>query len=71
MNFHVLDRSPVGGIECRPVKGRFKFPIPVMLASRDGGKGGGRADLAQAGGTDTAHLPDALASVRDWVEQRF
>ena len=42
-----------------------------FVAQQVGGKGGGRADLAQAGGTDPANLPRALASVRDWVEQRF
>jgi len=36
-----------------------------------GGKGGGRADMAQAGGTDAAALPKALESVRAWVEQRL
>jgi alanyl-tRNA synthetase len=35
-----------------------------------GGKGGGRPDMAQAGGTDPTRLPEALASVREWVEQR-
>jgi alanyl-tRNA synthetase len=42
-----------------------------FVAQQVGGKGGGRADLAQAGGTDPANLPRALASVRDWVEQRL
>jgi len=40
------------------------------VAQQVGGKGGGRADMAQAGGTDAAKLPDALASVKDWVAQR-
>lgn len=38
-----------------------------FIAEQVGGKGGGRPDLAQAGGTDTAKLPDALNSVNDWV----
>jgi alanyl-tRNA synthetase len=42
-----------------------------FVAQQVGGKGGGRPDLAQAGGTDPANLPRALASVREWVEQRF
>jgi alanyl-tRNA synthetase len=40
------------------------------VAQQVGGKGGGRPDMAQAGGTDPAGLPDALQSVRSWVEQR-
>ncbi|MGH8863812.1 MAG: alanine--tRNA ligase [Burkholderiales bacterium] len=40
------------------------------VAQQVGGKGGGRADMAQAGGTQPAKLPDALASVADWVRQR-
>jgi len=41
-----------------------------FVARQVGGKGGGRPDMAQAGGTDPAKLPDALESVKDWVEQR-
>ncbi len=40
------------------------------VAQQVGGKGGGRADMAQAGGTQPAKLPEALASVADWVKQR-
>jgi alanyl-tRNA synthetase len=40
------------------------------VAQQVGGKGGGRPDMAQAGGTEPARLPDALASVRAWVEGR-
>lgn len=40
------------------------------VAQQVGGKGGGKPDLAMAGGTDAARLPTALASVRDWVAQR-
>jgi alanyl-tRNA synthetase len=42
-----------------------------MVARQVGGKGGGRPDMAQAGGTDASALPAALASVRAWVEQRL
>ena len=35
-----------------------------------GGKGGGKPDMAMAGGTDAARLPEALAGVRDWVAAR-
>ncbi|HEY5763433.1 MAG TPA: alanine--tRNA ligase [Rhodocyclaceae bacterium] len=41
-----------------------------MVAQQVGGKGGGRPDMAQAGGTDPAALPKALASVPDWVRSR-
>jgi alanyl-tRNA synthetase len=41
------------------------------VATQVGGKGGGRPDMAQAGGTDPAGLPAALQSVRGWVEQRL
>ena len=42
-----------------------------FVAQQVGGKGGGRPDMAQAGGTDPAKLPDALRSVKGWVEQRI
>jgi alanyl-tRNA synthetase len=42
-----------------------------FVAQQVGGKGGGRPDLAQAGGTDPGKLPEALRSVRDWVERRL
>jgi alanyl-tRNA synthetase len=41
-----------------------------FVAQQVGGKGGGRADMAQAGGTEPAKLPQALESVRNWVEER-
>jgi len=41
------------------------------VATQVGGKGGGRADMAQAGGSDVAALPAALESVSAWVEQRL
>jgi len=42
-----------------------------FVASQVGGKGGGRPDMAQAGGTDSKSLPKALASVQDWVAERL
>ena len=41
------------------------------VAQQVGGKGGGRPDMAQAGGTNPEALPAALQSVRDFVEQRL
>ena len=41
------------------------------VAQQVGGKGGGRPDMAQAGGTDPSALPAALTSVKAWVEQRL
>ncbi|SEO40567.1 alanyl-tRNA synthetase [Nitrosospira multiformis] len=42
-----------------------------FVAQQVGGKGGGRADLAQAGGTVPDSLPAALESVANWVEQHL
>jgi alanyl-tRNA synthetase len=41
-----------------------------FVAQQVGGKGGGRPDMAQAGGTEPAKLSNALESVKNWVEQR-
>ncbi len=41
------------------------------VALQVGGKGGGRPDMAQAGGTEPAKLPAALASVAAWVQEKF
>ena len=40
------------------------------VAAKVGGKGGGRPDMAQAGGNDPAGLPDALGLVGEWVRER-
>jgi alanyl-tRNA synthetase len=42
-----------------------------VVAQRIGGRGGGRADLAQAGGTDSTKLDEALAAVAPWVESQL
>ncbi|MCU7960763.1 MAG: alanine--tRNA ligase [gamma proteobacterium symbiont of Bathyaustriella thionipta] len=41
------------------------------VAEQVGGKGGGRADMAQAGGSNPAALPEALQSVEPWVRERL
>ncbi|MDA8094976.1 MAG: alanine--tRNA ligase [Betaproteobacteria bacterium] len=57
----------IGGVSPDLV-GRLKAGDLVnFVAGQVGGKGGGRADLAQAGGTAPEKLPEALASVTDWV----
>jgi len=51
--------------------GRLKAGELVnFVAQQVGGKGGGKADLAMAGGTDTSRLAAALDSVRGWVAER-
>jgi len=42
-----------------------------FVAQQVGGKGGGRPDLAQAGGTEPGKLPAALKSVTGWVQERI
>ncbi len=41
------------------------------VAQQVGGKGGGRPDMAQAGGTNPAALPEAMRSIEGWLEQRL
>ncbi|HEV7575925.1 MAG TPA: alanine--tRNA ligase, partial [Caldimonas sp.] len=51
--------------------GRVKAgDLASFVAAQVGGKGGGKADMAMAGGSDPARLGDALASVPKWVEER-
>ena len=53
------------------LSGRFKAnELANFVATQVGGKGGGRADMAQAGGTEPGRLPEALASVAGWVKER-
>ena len=52
--------------------GRLKAgEIVNAVAQQVGGKGGGRPDLAQAGGSQPEHLPRALQAVPDWVAHRL
>ena len=52
----------------KPLTNKVKAGDLVKFAAEQvGGKGGGRPDLAQAGGTDAAKLPEVLNSAKDWV----
>ncbi|BCM24353.1 alanine--tRNA ligase [Methyloradius palustris] len=42
-----------------------------FVANQVGGKGGGKPDMAMAGGTDASQLPQALNNVTDWVKQKL
>ena len=46
-------------------------PLINFVAGQVGGKGGGRADMAQAGGNEPSNLEPALESVADWVRERL
>jgi alanyl-tRNA synthetase len=63
--------SLIAGVT-QDLTGRVKAGELVnFVALQVGGKGGGRPDMAQAGGTNASALPAALASVKGWVEQRL
>ena len=53
-------------------KGKVKAGELVnFVAQQVGGKGGGRPDMAQAGGTQPENLTNALNSVPDWVKAKL
>ncbi|MCL2644965.1 MAG: DHHA1 domain-containing protein, partial [Betaproteobacteria bacterium] len=59
--------SLIAGVTAN-LTGRFKAGELVnFVAQQVGGKGGGRPDMAQAGGTEPGKLAGALASVKEWV----
>ncbi|WP_454690879.1 alanine--tRNA ligase [Achromobacter aloeverae] len=63
--------SVVGGVTA-DLTGRVKAGELVgFVSSQIGGKGGGRPDMAMGGGSDADALPGAIASVRQWVEERL
>ena len=52
----------------KPLTGKVKAGDLIKFAAEQvGGKGGGRPDLAQAGGSDAEKLPAMIESVKDWV----
>ncbi|MBH2355501.1 alanine--tRNA ligase [Neisseria meningitidis] len=56
----------------KPLTGKVKAGDLVKFAAEQvGGKGGGRPDLAQAGGTDAGKLPEMLVSVESWICQKL
>ena len=56
----------------KPLTGKVKAGDLVKFAAEQvGGKGGGRPDLAQAGGTDADKLPETLASIENWVSEKL
>ncbi|WP_373755582.1 alanine--tRNA ligase, partial [Neisseria sp.] len=56
----------------KPLTAKVKAGDLVKFAAEQvGGKGGGRPDLAQAGGTDAAKLPEVLNGVVDWVNSKL
>ena len=56
----------------KPLTGKVKAGDLVKFAAEQvGGKGGGRPDLAQAGGTDAEKLPEMLVSVEGWVNGKL
>ncbi len=56
----------------KPLTNKVKAGDLVKFAAEQvGGKGGGRPDLAQAGGTDAAKLPEMLGSVEGWVNGKL
>ena len=56
----------------KALTGKVKAGDLVKFAAEQvGGKGGGRPDLAQAGGTDAAKLPEMLGSVEGWVREKL
>jgi alanyl-tRNA synthetase len=63
--------SLIAGVT-RDLTGRVKAGDLVNhVAQQVGGKGGGRPDMAQAGGTNPAALPEAMRSIEGWLEQRL
>jgi alanyl-tRNA synthetase len=61
--------SIVGGVTADLVESISAKDIVAQVASQVGGKGGGRADLAEAGGNNPLALEKALSSVYTWVEE--
>jgi len=61
----------VAGVTSELTKKLKAGELVNFVAQQVGGKGGGRPDMAQAGGTQPENLPTALASVLDWARERL
>ncbi|MBN1377946.1 MAG: alanine--tRNA ligase [Gammaproteobacteria bacterium] len=61
----------VAGVTRDQTKRLHAGKLVNFVAEQVGGKGGGRPDMAQAGGTEPARLNDALSQVADWVRQQL
>ena len=63
--------SIVAGVS-KDLVGKVKAgDLANMVAIQVGGKGGGRPDMAMAGGSDISAIPAAAASVKPWLEERL
>ena len=63
--------SIVAGVS-KDLVGKLKAgELANMIAMQVGGKGGGRPDMAMAGGSDTSAMPAAAASIKPWLEERL
>jgi alanyl-tRNA synthetase len=62
--------SLIAGVQGKAL-GRIKAgSVVAHVAAQIDGKGGGRPDLAQGGGSDAGHLPAVLAALPDWVSSQ-
>ena len=64
------ETAKIAGVTADLTKSYKAGEVVNFVAQQVGGKGGGRPDMAQAGGTDAAKLPEALASVYDWIASK-
>ncbi|MBN3728034.1 alanine--tRNA ligase [Burkholderia sp. Ac-20379] len=63
--------SLIAGVTAEASKKVKAGELVNFVAQQVGGKGGGRPDMAQAGGTEPANLPAALAGVQAWVASKL
>ena len=64
-------QPPVAGVSDDLTKQVKAGELVNFVAQQVGGKGGGRPDMAQAGGTQPDGLPAALESVASWIEDKL
>ena len=61
----------IGGVQGAALARVKAGEVVAHVAAQIGGKGGGRADMAQGGGVDSPALDEALAKVFDWLEPKL